>query len=162
MCERAIKLQKYIDEWLEQELALKSNSHPQGTSADSETVADFRDLKRLRLTPAEWSHLRAVTQMLKNFKDATNHLSNNQTPQVPYIWMMYNRLFDFLDQMTVELGSRVEVDDADDWPDVVKNAALQGKTKLSKYYAKTANQAGILFNCATILDPTQKLTAYEV
>lgn len=100
--------------------------------------------------------------MLKNFKDATSHLSDNQKPQVLYIWMMYNRLFDFLDKMTTELGSRVAVDNATDWLDVVKNAALQGKAKLSKYYARTGDQSGVLFNCATILDLTQKLTAYKV
>lgn len=141
---------------------MKSSNYQPTVSTDSNEAVDFRDLKRLRLGPAEWTHLRAITQMLKNFKDATSQLSENQTPQIPYIWMMYNRLFDFLDQMRVELGSETETDGASDWPDVVKNAALQGKAKLSKYYAKTDNKSGVLFNCATILDPTQKLTAYEV
>jgi hypothetical protein len=42
--------------------------------------------------------------MLKKFKTATSFLSENSSPQIQYIWLMYNRLFDFLDQMTEELG----------------------------------------------------------
>jgi hypothetical protein len=42
--------------------------------------------------------------MLQNFKTATDFLSKNQKPQILFIWLMYNRLFDFLDKMTDELS----------------------------------------------------------
>jgi hypothetical protein len=163
MCERAVKLQPYIDEWLEQEIALKTTGHSNSAHTSSDTAeADFKDLKKLRLASTEWQHLKAITQMLKRFKSATNFLSENEKPQVQYTWMMYNRLFDFLDQMTEELGEEVDSIDNSKWPDVVKAAATKGRAKLSKYYSKTDHEYGFLFNCATILDPTQKLTAYEV
>ena len=163
MCERAVKLQPFIDEWLEQEIALKTTSHTNSTPANSNgTEADWKDLKKLRLAATEWQHLKAITQMLKRFKAATNFLSEESKPQIPYIWLMYNRLFDFLDQMTEELGEESNNMDNTEWPDVVRAAAEKGRSKLTKYYSRTGGEQGFLFNCATVLDPTQKLTAYEV
>jgi Domain of unknown function (DUF4413) len=75
---------------------------------------------------------------------------------------MYNRLFDFLDQISEELGEEANTGDNSEWPTIVKAAAEKGKAKLSKYYSRTGGEQGFLFNCATILDPTQKLTAYKV
>lgn len=157
MCARAIKLRTYIDDWLQKEIALNSTSN----SASTEDT-DFtpRDLKRLRLSSTEWHHLQLITDMLQNFKSATNYLSENRKPQVQFIWLMYNRLFDFLDQMIEGLGEDSENRDIE-WPAIVKGAAEKGRAKLSKYYSKTDEERGYLFNCATILDASQKLTAYE-
>ncbi|KAG9381636.1 Dimer-Tnp-hAT domain containing protein [Pyrenophora tritici-repentis] len=148
MLERALKIQKYIDEWLKQEILLRPGSHLD-SSLDNNQMAeiDFRDLKRLRLFSTEWHHLELVTEMLKRFKTATSFLSQNEKPQIQYIWLMYNRLFDFLDKMSEDLDEDEENQDDREWLDV--------------YYSKTDAERGFLFNCATILDPTQKLTAYE-
>lgn len=163
MCARAIQLQKYIDEWLKQEVALNTTAR-NGSLAESpnDDEVNAHDLKRLRLSATEWHHLELVTAMLKNFKDATNSLSQTQQPQVQFIWLMYNRLFDFLDQINDNLGEDPGNGETIDWPRVVREAANQGREKLSKYYQRTDEERGYLFNCATILDPTQKLTAYEV
>jgi hypothetical protein len=75
---------------------------------------------------------------------------------------MYNRLFDFLDQMTEELGEESISVEGTAWPEAVKAAAEMGRSKLSKYYSRTGKEQGFLFNVATVLDPTQKLTVYEV
>ncbi|KAG9375655.1 hypothetical protein A1F94_013793 [Pyrenophora tritici-repentis] len=133
------------------------------SSLDNNQMAeiDFRDLKRLRLSSTEWHHLELVTEMLKRFKTATSFLSQNEKPQIQYIWLMYNRLFDFLDKMSEDLDEDEENQDDREWLDVVRAAADRGRLKLSKYYSKTDAERGFLFNCATILDPTQKLTAYE-
>ncbi|KAI1521708.1 Dimer-Tnp-hAT domain containing protein, partial [Pyrenophora tritici-repentis] len=162
MLERALKIQKYIDEWLKQEILLRPGSHLD-SSLDNNQMAeiDFRDLKRLRLSSTEWHHLELVTEMLKRFKTATSFLSQNEKPQIQYIWLMYNRLFDFLDKMSEDLDEDEENQDDREWLDVVRAAADRGRLKLSKYYSKTDAERGFLFNCATILDPTQKLTAYE-
>jgi hypothetical protein len=161
MCERAVQLSSYIDKWLAQEIALKattSSTH----SDDGRVEADFRDLKKLQLSHTEWHHLKMVTVLLKRFKTATNHLSQTKLPQICNIWGMYNTLFDFLDMMTEELGGN-DNDNLEhpEWPAVVQAAAAKGREKLSKYYSKTDAERGFLFNCATILDPSQKLTAYE-
>ncbi|KAF1936027.1 hypothetical protein EJ02DRAFT_360103 [Clathrospora elynae] len=68
--------------------------------------------------------------------------------------------------MTKELDDSVNEDsgeqhDDNEWPTIVLNAANKGREKLSKYYSKTDALRGYLFNCATILDPTQKLSVYE-
>ena len=162
MCERAVKLQPYIDTWLEQEIALKPGPTSSTSTDNSRIGADYKDLKKLRLTQTEWQHLNAITNMLERFKRATSFLSENQKPQISYIWLMYNRLFDFLDQIKVDVGENLEVADHATWPDVVRAAAEKGRGKLSKYYSRTYSEQGFLFNCGTILDPTQKLNAYEV
>ena len=127
MCERAIKLQLYINDWLEQEIALKPTTYKNSAlTSDDNIEADWKDLKKLRLTAPEWQHLKAVTQMLKRFKTATSFLSENSSPQIPYIWLMYNRLFDFLDQMTEELGEESNSVEGTAWPDAVKAAAQKG------------------------------------
>ncbi|KAI1521851.1 hypothetical protein PtrSN002B_012310, partial [Pyrenophora tritici-repentis] len=83
MLERALKIQKYIDEWLKQEILLRPGSHLD-SSLDNNQMAeiDFRDLKRLRLSSTEWHHLELVTEMLKRFKTATSFLSQNEKPQI--------------------------------------------------------------------------------
>lgn len=163
MCERALKLREFIDQWLNQEIAQKMTANASSIVADEDIAeVDFRDLKRLRLSHSEWHHLEIITGMLQRFKDATTWLSQTQQPQIQYIWLMYNRLFDFLDTMTQELEEDVENEDGAAWPEIVRKAAAKGRAKLSKYYGSTVGERGFLFNCGTILDPTQKLTAYEV
>jgi hypothetical protein len=76
--------------------------------------------------------------------------------------LMYNRLFDFLDDINEEVGEDTAQVDNIGWPDIVRAAAEKGRAKLSKYYSKTGGEQGYLFNCAAVLDPTQKLTVYEV
>ncbi|RAR14477.1 AC transposase [Stemphylium lycopersici] len=122
---------------------------------------DFRDIKKLQLSPTEWHHIELITTLLRQFKDATSFLSQNEKPQIQHIWLMYDRLFDFLDNMTAELDEDLDNQDATEWPDIVKTAAQRGRAKLSKYYAKTDDERGFLFNCATVLDPTTKLSLYE-
>jgi hypothetical protein len=76
---------------------------------------------------------------------------------------MYNKLFDFLNEMRVDFSEDPGDDnDGIDWPAVVLSAAKKGKEKLSKYYSKTDKERGFIFNCATILDLSQKLTLYKV
>jgi hypothetical protein len=59
MCERAIKLKLYIDDWLQKEIALKITSYYGSDSYAGEV--DYRDLKRLRLSATEWNHLEMLT-----------------------------------------------------------------------------------------------------
>jgi transposase len=74
---------------------------------------------------------------------------------------MYNRLFNYLDTITTSLDDDLS-GQGDEWPTVVKAVVEKGKQKLSKYYRRTDKERGFLFNCATILDLRQKLTAYKV
>jgi hypothetical protein len=100
--------------------------------------------------------------MLAKFKEATDSVSEVQKPQIQYIWQMYDRLFNFLDDMLLDLDEDPENQDDIEWPAVVRAAAEKGREKLKKYYAMTDDERGLIFNCATVLDPNQKLTAYEV
>jgi hypothetical protein len=67
---------------------------------------------------------------------------------------MYNKLFNFLDEMRVDFSDDPGDDNSIDWPAVVLSAAKKGKEKLSKYYLKTDEERGFIFNCATILNPS--------
>ena len=163
MCARAIKIRQYIDEWLRLEVALKLHTRRPISHSNPNTIdIDFRDIKKLQLSPTEWHHIELITTLLGQFKDATSFLSQNEKPQIQHIWLMYDKLFDFLDNMTAELDEDLDNQDATEWPDIVKTAAQRGRAKLSKYYAKTDDERGFLFNCATVLDLTTKLSLYEV
>jgi hypothetical protein len=163
MCKRAIQLKLYIDTWLAQEIARKEPANISNLATYSDTTeVNYRDLKTLRLSATEWHHIKLVATLLGKFKDATTHISQAKTPQVPFIWQMYNTLFDFLDEMSGDFIEDPGNNDGVDWPAVVLSAANRGKDKLSKYYSKTDEERGFIFNCATILDPSQKLSAYEV
>ena len=138
MCARAIKLQKYIDEWLKQEILLRPSANLDSVPNDNDMAeVDFRDLKRLRLSSIEWHHLELITEMLKRFKTATSFLSANHKPQIQFIWLMYNRLFDFLDKMTKDFDEDTDNNGDTSWPEVVRAAAERGRAKLSKYYSRT-------------------------
>jgi hypothetical protein len=65
---------------------------------------------------------------------------------------MYNALFDFLDNMQTSLGDYCNEAEGIEWLAVVEAAAKKGKAKLKKYYLKTWEERGYLFNCATVLD----------
>jgi hypothetical protein len=65
---------------------------------------------------------------------------------------MYNTLFDFLDEMSGDFIEDLGNNDGVDWLAIVLSAANRGKDKLSKYYSKTDEERGFIFNCATILD----------
>jgi hypothetical protein len=64
--------------------------------------------------------------------------------------------------MIEELGEESNNVDTVEWLDIVRTVAAKGRLKLSKYYLRTGGEQGYLFNVATVLDLTQKLTAYEV
>jgi hypothetical protein len=65
---------------------------------------------------------------------------------------MYNTLFDYLDDMNRDFSEDSENQDDTEWPEIVRAAAEKGGLKLSKYYSRTGEDRGFLFNCATILD----------
>ena len=127
MCKQAIKLQLYINNQLEQEIALKLTTYKNSALTSNNNIeADQKDLKKLQLTAPKQQHLKAVTQMLKRFKTATSFLSKNLSPQILYIQLMYNQLFNFLDQITEELGKESNSVEGTAQLDAVKAAAQKG------------------------------------
>ena len=81
MCKRAVKLQAYINQQLEKEITLKISTLSTSTSSNT-AEADYKDLKKLQLAATKQQHLKAITQILEHFKEATNYLSKNQEPQI--------------------------------------------------------------------------------
>jgi hypothetical protein len=162
MLERAIKLKPFINTWLEGEIKLKPRGSSNNSDANNDTGdVGYKELEKLRLTPPEWDHLEAVCKMLEKFKTSTETVSDQSRPMIPYIWMLYNHLFNFLDDMDREVGQNATTNESP-WPQVVRDAAEKGREKLSKYYSKTDKERGFIFNVATVLDPTQKLSPYTV
>jgi hypothetical protein len=64
--------------------------------------------------------------MLQSFKKATSSLSINNRPWIQHLWLMYNRLFDFLDDMNEEVGEDTAQVDNIGWPNIVRAAAEKG------------------------------------
>lgn len=164
MCTRALELRSYIDQWLVNEVGHRpgASANKSTPSGDDATDVDARDLKKLQLSAEEWHHLETITGTLSQFKKATLQISEARQPQMQNVWHMYNTLFDFLDQMDEEWDvNQAGAEDAS-WLAVVKSAVDTGRKKLQKYYNRTGEAVGNLYNCAAILDPTQKLTVYDV
>jgi hypothetical protein len=57
MCARAIRLQPFIDEWLNKEVANQPGTRNPDTTTDQSAEVDFRNLKRLNLSFPEWQDL---------------------------------------------------------------------------------------------------------
>ncbi|KAF1913612.1 hypothetical protein BDU57DRAFT_454966, partial [Ampelomyces quisqualis] len=62
--------------------------------------------------------------------------------------IMYNRLFNFLDQITSKLSYK---EDKSTYS-VVRAVVEKGKKKLLKYYSRIDAEQGYLYNVATILN----------
>jgi transposase len=64
---------------------------------------------------------------------------------------MYNRLFNYLDTITISLDDDLS-GQGDKWLIVVKAIVEKSKQKLSKYYKRIDKKRSFLFNYITILD----------
>ena len=75
---------------------------------------------------------------------------------------MYNKLFNFLDNIINALGNKLALINRAKQLDIVKVIATTSYTKLLKYYKKISIKKSFLFNIIIVLDLIQKLTIYKV
>jgi hypothetical protein len=136
MLSRAYLLRKYIDEWLRSE-------------------GNYRKkFLKLRVSKLEWNHVQYMITLLQPFKQWTNALSKTKSVVIHQAWIVYNQLYDHLDDAFDKFNSSHASGE------IYRSAIDAARKKLSTYYSKTTTE-GLLYNLACILDPSNKLTLYK-
>jgi hypothetical protein len=72
-------------------------------------------------------------------------------------WSIYNRLFNHIEIMKTTLARK-----RTPWKVSIRSALQAAFEKLSYYYTRTENRTGVVYNIGCILDPTVKLTVYDM
>ena len=138
-----------ISRWLQQEIQ------------DSSTKPDLKDkLRKLILSEQEWYHVRMIASILKPLAGLTDLLSRSREPLIHRFFIFYNKILDGLENNLAKY-QEISSDDPRFCADIVP-AIKAMIEKLEQYYSRTDGPAGLLYNLATILDPSSKLCLYKV
>jgi hypothetical protein len=78
-------------------------------------------------------------------------------PMIDLVWDTYNSIFSHLDAKKAAIEA-----DHNDWRRPLLPVILAAKQKLTKYFDKTKEKLGDLYNFGTILNPMTKLEVYEL
>lgn len=115
--------------------------------------------EQLRLTEDEWKYIDQIIVIMLPFYKYTQSLSISRSSTVQIAWQVYNGLFQHLED---------EIDDAMQakeqgipGSDRLIQALTLGKEKLSKYYAKTYDDQGIIYAVAATLNPISRFSVYS-
>ena len=142
LLERALELKRYLNRWIDHE-----------TSRGSK----YETLERLRIHKSGWVQVEYLISLLRPFAQITLDLNNSTIPVINEAWEIYNTLFDHLDKYAEEA---LTYDSTLQFTKEVQNAIKMCKAKIEKYWLRTDKDRGLLYNLATILDPTKKLAYY--
>ncbi|KAF7346859.1 Dimer-Tnp-hAT domain-containing protein [Mycena sanguinolenta] len=123
MIRRGLLLHKAIDKW----------------------VLDRPELRPLYLSPADWSYLQSLGDLLELFTSVTLQMSRSSTPTLPWVLPMYEKMLTHLRGYTTHTSLGV--------------ATTAGLHKLETYYEKAR---GCQFNViATLLHPSLGLAWFR-
>jgi len=144
MMERAYQLCDDIRAWIDQESGQNSRSN--------------RKLEALRVFEQEWRQVEYMIKLLEPFKEYTEAMGRTQGPTIHKAFLVYSNLFDHLEDQ----DNMKELDSVLKWTGELETAVENALIKMRKYYARTEGEGGLLYNIATVLNPTQKLSLYKV
>jgi hypothetical protein len=114
------------------------------------------DISSLQLGPDEWKHVEYLLQLLYDFWLYTTLLSEHHGPTVHQVYDVYNSLFNHIEDAMSLLENK-----ARSWKRKLYQGLLAAKIKLQVYYNRTYGTEGLLYACATILNPCIKMKAFE-
>ena len=137
MLMRALRLQKAIQQWFDQE---------------KETVA----VQKLILEEHEWGQIRYIIQLTKPFALLGYLVGATSGPTIHMVFTVYNKLFSHLDEEKTRLNRKKKA-----WKRNLLPAVEAARVKLSTYYSRTDGDNGLLYNLGTVLNPAKKLQSYE-
>lgn len=136
MMVRGKRMRVTIDEWIRLE----------------STPEKYREL---RLSDNEWLQINEAIAFLKPFHDYTQDVSHSRRVTITQAFFIYNDLFDHL---TIRIRA-LRNSPVAPWIPEFEKAVTAAEDVLAKYYSKTGPK-GLIYNLATILDPSKKLTLY--
>lgn len=137
MMVRAMRMKNYIELWID--LPTTDQKYSQ-----------------LWLNGNEWKQVEEAIAFLTPFYDYTREVSHSKKPTISQAFFIYNDLFDHLQSRIRALdgiGTQVS------WVEDLRVAVEAAEATLSKYYSRTSEK-GLIYNLATVLDPSKKLTMY--
>ena len=137
MLRRAYQLRRFVDQWT------------------NENRNDVKIVK-IRLTEDEWELILLLGSMLRTFYEITLVVSRTTNASVQTGLIVFNALYDHLDSIAESMRLSQFSGKA-----LILTACEKAIRKLRKYYARTINEGGRIYNLANILDPTSKLSLYE-
>lgn len=126
-------------------------------------LADWIDGERnkklhvLQLSSRQWQQVKYLLALLKPFKKWTESLSVTKGVTIHLASHVYHRVLGHL----LRLENRFALKDFEGKTELCA-AMERGREKLAQYFVKAGRQEGLLYNLATVIDPSTKLTQYKV
>jgi hypothetical protein len=114
------------------------------------------DISSLQLGPHEWKHVEYLLELLYEFWLYTTLLSEHRGPTVHQVYDVYNSLFNHIEDAMTQLENKTRK-----WKRKLYHGLLAAKRKLQVYYNRTYGTEGLLYACATILNPCFKMKAFQ-
>jgi hypothetical protein len=120
------------------------------------TTWEDKDISSLQLGPDEWKHVEYILELLYDFWLYTTLLSEHCGPTIHQVYDVYNSLFNHIEDAISLLKNKTRY-----WKRKLYYGLLAAKKKLQVYYNRTYGTEGLLYACATILNPCYKMKAFE-
>jgi hypothetical protein len=109
------------------------------------------DCEEMLLNDEEWRQVDYLLCITEPFFDYTTQLSKTRDVTAHYIFKIYNKLFEHLEQSMKQLRrKRVP------WKQEMLHALEAGRVKLDEYYSQTGGIQGHLYAISTMLAPVNK------
>jgi len=109
------------------------------------------DREDLLLNDEEWRQIDYLLYITEPFFDYTTQLSKTRDVTAHYVFKIYNKLFEHLEQSMKQLRrKRIP------WKKQMLNALEAGRLKLDEYYSQTDNVRGHIYAVNTMLAPINK------
>ena len=138
MLTRALRLQVCIEQWI---------SLPTTENKYSE----------LWLSQQEWAQVQEATIFLKPLSDYTHAISTGQHATIHNAFFIYNDIFDHIEKQRKRIR---KLPASTSWAPGFLSATKACRQVFQKYYSRTEKQS-LVYNLATILDPSKKLSLYQ-
>ena len=110
----------------------------------------------LQPTEDEWRQVDQAIIFLQPFSDYTYDISSSTKATIQNAYFIYNDIFEHIAQQRRQVRSLPNAP----WITGLLDASKATKKILQKYYSDTS-QRGFIYNIATILDPSKKLSMYD-
>ena len=115
------------------------------------------DMKWLRLTAEEWSHIDYLISLTAPFNAFTQTIGRSKSPSIHRVYEIYNLLFNH-----IEHSIRVLQRKRDPWKLTLKDALQASREKLQKYYSETGilQSLDCYYAFTWLLHPTSRNQAF--